>query len=355
MKCKDDKSKSGEENFYLVMEKNLKKIRLYQKRQKYLKNYEDEKRRLDKLEQDLRETKKLEQEEKRRAKLKLIDYEIIYELMKFEKKELFNRKSKLLKKFNIDNSSSVSLKKDGDEYFLEYQEEEKEPYAITKNFKTKNEALESLFKSSQYEIMRNRTIFTIGKDTCIYLKDNKDKIRLNSFDIGDLKLDTIPLNNARRKILLESLENNPTVRKNIIDKTLKKFNVETKGLDFKITDNINKAKERITNNLQNNEKINNIKTELKNDSHAFLEGFLSFYGIELNKKLDETKQPFEIINNRKGYSINKCTRKGELSKVSPYFRKDEAIRNLDELNNYLKLQKKRNINKNLSLNQEGKR
>lgn len=356
LKDKDDKDKNNEDNFYLVMEKSLKKIRQYQERQKYLKSYEDEKRRLDNLERELRESKKIEQREKKSIKLKLIEYEVIYELMKFEKKELFNKKSKLIKQFNIDDLSSINLKKeDENKYFLEYQEEGKESYAITKDFKTKDEALKSLFQSGQYEIMRDRTIFKLDEDTCIYLKDNKDKIRLNSFNINSLKLEHTALNNARRKILLESLEDKSSVRKQLIDKALKHFNIESKGIDFKITDNLNKAKETITNNLQNNKKINNIKTEIKNDSHAFLEGFLGFYGIKLNKRLDETKQPFEIVNSRKGYSINKCNRKGELSRVSPYFKKDEATRNLNELNNYLNLQRKRKISKNLSLNQEEKR
>lgn len=328
----------------------IQRLKMYQDKARNDRNLIYEKEKQKNLEEDLKEANNIDDLQRRNQVIKLIEYEATYEVMKFEKKELFNKKSKLIKQFNIDNKSSVSLKKeDENKYFLEYQEEGKEPYAITKDFKTKDEALKSLFQSGQYEIMRGRTIFKLDEDTCIYLKDNKDKIKLNSFNINSLKLDTTTLNNARKKILLESLEDKPSVRKQLIDKTLKHFNIESKGLDFKITDNLNKAKETITNNLQNNKKINNIKTEIKNDSHAFLEGFLGFYGIELNKKLDETRQPFEIVNNRNGYSINKCNRKGELSRISPYFKKDEAIKNLNELNNYLKVEKKRKVDKSLKL------
>lgn len=326
----------------------IQRVKMYQDKARKDENSVYEKERQKNLEEDLKEANNIKDLQQRNEVIKFIEYEATYELMKFEKKELFNKKGKLIKKFNIDDKSSISLKKeDENKYFLEYMEEGKEPYAITENFKTKDEALESLFQSSQYEIMRDRTMFTLEKDNCIYLKDNKDKIRLNSFNLNNVKLDSTNINSARRKILLESLENNPKVRKNLIDKTLKHFNIE-KNFDFKITENLNKAKETISGKLQN-DNVNKAKTEIKNDSHAFLEGFLSFYGVELNKKLDETRQPFEVVNNRHGYSINKCNRKGESERVSPYFKKGEVTEKLDELNNYLQVEKKRKINRNLGL------
>lgn len=327
----------------------IQQLRIYQEKARQDRNLIYERERQRNLEEDLKEANKIKDLKQRNESVKLIEYESTYELMKFEKKEIFNKKGKLLKKFNIDDLSSIDLKEDDGEYFLEYHEEGKEPYAVTKDFKTKDEAIKSLFGTCEYEILRDRTLFKLDKGTCIYLKDNKDKIRLNSFKTGDLKFNTTDINNARRKILLESLENKPSVRKQLIGKTLKHFDVESKGLDFKNTDNINKAKEKIINNLQNNERINKIKTEVKNDSHSFLEGFLEFYGIQLNKRLDETRQPFEIVNSRKGYSIGKYNRKGELKRVSPYFRQEEAVRNLNELNNYIEMKKKREISKNLDL------
>ena len=348
----DNKGKNDDDSSYSLIAAKLRKLRLYQERQKQLANYQYEKNKTDELEEELREAKELENREKRREKLKLIEYEITYELMKFEKKEIFNRKGEVLEKFNIDDKISINLKNDGNKYFLEYEEKGRNPYSISKDFETKDEALKSLFGTSEYEILRDRTLFKLGKGTCIYLKDNKSNIRLNSFKTDKLKFTTTTFNNARKKILLESLEKNPTIRKQVIDKTMKHFNIaENREIDFKITNGLDKAKETISSRLQS-DKVNKAKTEIKNDSHAFLEGFLGFYGVELNKKLDETKQPFEVVESNKGYSISKCNRKGELTKISPYFTKNEAEKKLEEVNNYLKIQNKRKLNKGLKLNQE---
>lgn len=348
----DNKGKNDDDSSYSLIAAKLRKLRLYQERQKQLANYQYEKNKTDELEEELREAKELENREKRREKLKLIEYEITYELMKFEKKEIFNRKGEVLEKFNIDDKISINLKNDGNKYFLEYEEKGRNPYLISKDFETKDEALRSLFGTSEYEILRDRTLFKLDKGTCIYLKDNKSNIRLNSFKTDKLKFTTTTFNNARKKILLESLEKNPTMRKQVIDKTMKHFNIaENREIDFKITNGLDKAKETISSRLQS-DSVNKAKTEIKNDSHAFLEGFLGFYGVELNKKLDETKQPFEVVGSNKGYSISKCNRKGELTKISPYFTKNEAEKKLEEVNNYLKIQNKRKLNKGLKLNQE---
>lgn len=280
---------------------------------------------------------------------KLTEYNETYEIMKREEKEIFNKTGELVDKFSIDDETSINLKKNDDKYFLEYQEKGKEPYAISKDFGSKDEALKSIFKTSEYESLRDRTLFKLDKDTCIYLKDNKDNIKFNSFDIPKIKFNTESINNARRKVLLESLENNDIARKEVINNTLKKnYGFTENNLDFKTTENINSIREKIEDTfkgLKESEKLNKIKTELKNDSHAFLEGFLGFYGVELDKKLDLTNQPFEVVNTDKGNAIGKCSRKGELEIISPYYTKEEATKTLGELNEYLeKKENKLNLN-----------
>ncbi|MFL0198056.1 hypothetical protein ACJDU8_21180 [Clostridium sp. WILCCON 0269] len=285
---------------------------------------------------------------------KVIEYNGIYEMKKGEEKEIFNRSGKVVKKFTIDDEAAINLKKDNDKYFLEYKQKEKEPYVISKDFKSKDEALKSIFKTHEYEILRDRTLFKLDKDTCIYLKDNKDNlkdnkdnIKFNSFNIHNIKFDTEPTNDARRKILLENLEGNDTARKEVVNKTLTSYGLPENSLDFKSTESVNSIREKIEDtfkSLKESEKLNKVKMEFKNDSRAFLEGFLSFYGVELDKKLDEIRQPFEVTNSNKGYSIGKCNRKGELRIISPYYTKEEAEKTLDKLDDYLERKKRLKLN-----------
>ena len=87
--------------------------------------------------------------------------------------------------------------------------------------------------------------------------------------------------------------------------------------------------------------MNVLFDEIVMDSRAIAEGFLSFYGVEINKEFQKKHHDFEVISNEKGSYIGKLNGRGQVKQVSPYFSEREAEKQLIHLHNHIQLEKDR--------------
>lgn len=93
--------------------------------------------------------------------------------------------------------------------------------------------------------------------------------------------------------------------------------------------------------------------ELIRDSRSIGEGFLTFYGIELNKELQIRQYDLEVITNEEGSFIGKSNGNGMVKKLSTHFSEKEANEQLEKFNAYLQLEKqKENLNDKEEINIE---
>ncbi|MGO1135778.1 hypothetical protein ACTOS9_21845 (plasmid) [Bacillus subtilis] len=290
-----------------------------------------------------------------------VDYQIKYELAKKNKPELFEIKGKPVEVFPIDrNSKMVLLKKEDKTHVVAYQKKGMQPHIIGKG-RTKDDALKSVFGSSKYNIIRNNTVFDVGNGKALSLKSNRD-IRL--LGLQDKKPD-IKLENpdvVRNSILKSSLENNPTEHKLLIERSLEKVGIDKQELhknDYPLPNikhdddpmTIHKEMTTFFTRIRDNEKLNKFAEAFKRDGYSFLQGFLGFYGVELQDRLAEKKQDFELVRSDKGTSINRMNANGDIKRLSPYFTQKEAEKQLNSLNEFM-TERKQERTRNQELQQE---
>ena len=93
-----------------------------------------------------------------------------------------------------------------------------------------------------------------------------------------------------------------------------------KERDIRLPDLAEKWMERI----KENPRMKAVFDELIMDSRSIGEGFLAFYGIEINKELQTRQYDFEVISNEEGSYIGKLNGNGTVKKLSAYFSEEEA-------------------------------
>ncbi|KKE78661.1 hypothetical protein DTX80_17720 [Bacilli bacterium] len=108
----------------------------------------------------------------------------------------------------------------------------------------------------------------------------------------------------------------------------------------------------------NDIKVKNKKVvnEVKFASGSLLEGFLAFYGVELDKSLDKYERRLHVIEENNAAFIGKVDRNGDLKKVSPEMDKNQAIERLRDFEKQRELKKNRELENDLQiqLEREGK-
>lgn len=70
--------------------------------------------------------------------------------------------------------------------------------------------------------------------------------------------------------------------------------------------------------------------EVKFASNSLFEGFLSFYGVEMDRALDKYEKRLHLIEEGPQSYIGKVSREGDVTKVSPMMEKDIALQRMNE-------------------------
>lgn len=77
-------------------------------------------------------------------------------------------------------------------------------------------------------------------------------------------------------------------------------------------------------------KSGQLGNDLKFASSSLVEGFLSFYGIEMDQALDKYEKRLHLIEDGQQAYIGKVGREGDVTKVSPVMEKEQAIERFNQ-------------------------
>lgn len=165
----------------------------------------------------------------------------------------------------------------------------------------------------------------------------KDKENDVAFKEGDTE-NRATINGMRKRILHETAENNV----DLSDYKFQKF-LNDKGM-FKESKEAEKIS--IHDIKVKNKKIVN---EFKFASGSLLEGFLSFYGVQLDKSLDKYERRLHVIEEDDVAFIGKVNKDGELKKVSPNMEKDQAVEKLKEFENQREIKNQKELANELQI------
>lgn len=292
------------------------------------------------------------------------EYELYYTFIKMQRPDQFDNKGDYVESFPLNNYNGIFQIIDiNGQFFGVYKKESKEAHKVTRGFQSKEEVLLNTFGTSDFERFRGESLFLTKEGMAFCLKDNK-QFRLNlvkpfralslyenmeqarSFIVKDeLKKDT----NISLQALLRTLEEfripsdliGETVTINSIFKDNEgvyiTFEENQKKQDIRLPDLEEKWLER----LRDNPKMKVALDELIMDSRSIGEGFLAYYGIEINKEFQIMQHDFEVISNKEGSYIGKLSGAGTVKKLSPYFSEKEAIQQLVNMNNFIHIEKQK--------------
>lgn len=292
------------------------------------------------------------------------EYELYYALLKKMQPELFNVNGTPIETFPVvSNQSIFQVFQDKDNFFGVYTQESKEPHIITPVFSSKEDVLHHTFRTSQFEKFRRNTFFIKEDGQAFSLHENKH-FRMNiSQPFRPLKTyETIE--EARSTIVKEEIEHDFKCRKQALCRTLEEYHLPLdllgknvfiqrilsgeKSIQLAIEEN---EKQRVLSlpdiseswieKVQVTPQMNVLFDEIVMDSRSIAEGFLTFYGLEINKEFQKKQHDFEVITNEKGSYIGKMNGMGKVKKVSPYFSETEAEKQLIHLQNHIQLEKEK--------------
>lgn len=305
-----------------------------------------------------------------------IEYELYYSLVKERQPELFEVKGNCIESFPVDKAKGVfQIYQDKDTYVGVYKQDGKEAHKITQVFYSKEEVLQNVFATSRFEKFKGRSLF-IQEDGKSFSLDKNKQFRLNLVNDRKPAFKTHKnIERLRSSIVKDNLKNDPQLRKKAFRRTLEDYYVPTDLLGKTITlKSIEKDNEGVRMVLEENQKerelnlpdiaekwIEKVKEnphvkagfdEIVMDSRSIAEGFLAFYGIEINKELQTKKHDFEVFSNEQGSYIGKLNGNGTVNKVSPYFSEKEAEKQLIDLNKHIQLEKEKERQGDRDLGQE---
>jgi hypothetical protein len=291
------------------------------------------------------------------------EYDLYYALIKERQPDLFVVNGDRVEVFSVnkDKSSFQVYQNDG-LFFGTYKQESKEPHKVTSVFHSKEEVLRNTFGTSEFEKFRGHAIFLSKDGKAFSLKNNK-QFRLNIIKPFKPQSFYENIEQARIFVVKEELMNDPKLKKQALRRTLDEYHIPLDLLGKTVTINsICKDKRGVKITFEENEKERDIRLpdlsekwierigsnprmkaafdELIMDSCSIGEGYLTFYGIEINKELQTRQHNFEVFSNTEGSYIGKISGNGTVKKLSPYFSEEEAKKQLEDLTNYIQLEKK---------------
>ncbi|MBT2757951.1 hypothetical protein J7E71_18935 [Mesobacillus foraminis] len=292
------------------------------------------------------------------------EYELYYALMKERQLHLFEVKGNLAGTFPVDRISGVQIFQEKNKFYGVYQQEGKDPHRITEYFPNKEALISNLFGSGEFEIFRSRTAFRSNDGNVFLLHDNK-QFRLHLIKPFKFQSAYENMEQARLSIVKGELKMDSKLRARAVVKTLNEYDIPTdlSGKTVSIT-GISMEENGVRVSLEDTEKkrhitlpdlaetwVDRVKEhprmkaafdEFIMDSRSVGEGFLSFYGLEINKEIQTKQHDFEVVTDKEGSYIGKLHGTGKVKKVSPSFSSEkEAEVQLDKLKKHIQLEKEK--------------
>ncbi|TCN18443.1 hypothetical protein [Mesobacillus foraminis] len=302
------------------------------------------------------------------------EYELYYALLRERHSDVFEVQGNLQGTFPVDGNSRFQIHHDKNEFYGVYNYDGKKPHRITDNFLTKEDLISNLFGSTKFEIFRNRTFFHCDDGKVYSLHDNKH-FRLHMIKDFKFQLPCENIEHARLSVVKDELRNDGNLRLQALKKTLDEYGIPSDLVGETVTlSSVSSEKNGVRVLLEHKHKERQIMVpEMKEqwlervrdypklkaafdefimDSRSIGEGFLAFYGIELNKGIQTKQHGFEVMVNQEGSYIGKLHGSGKVKKVSPYFSSEkEAEVQLGKLENHIQLAKEQERQKE-NLNRE---
>lgn len=294
------------------------------------------------------------------------EYELYYAMIKEHHPQFFEIKGNYIETFPVDKEKSVFyILKDKGAYFGVYKQESKEAHIVTPVFPTKEDLLQNTLGTSQFEKFRMHSFFLVDDGKAFSLHDNK-QLRLNLAKSYKTLTTYENIEQARTFVVKEELKNDPKLRKQALRRALEEHFIPSDLLGKTVTiQNISNDGQGTRLSLVENQKERDVWLpdiaekwmervrdnpgmkvmfdEVIMDSRSIAEGFLAFYGMEINKESQAKQHDFEVISNQVGSYIGKLSGNGKVKKVSPYFSEKEAEKQLGNLNNHIQLEKRKEI------------
>jgi len=290
------------------------------------------------------------------------EYELYYAFIKERQPDLFEVKGDFVESFPVEKDKSfLQIFHKNGQFYGVYKHESKEAHKVTHGFQSKEEVLRSILGTSEFEKFRGQSFFLLKDGKAFSLQDNK-QFRLNLVKPYKTRSFYESIEQARSFVVKEELKTDPKLRIQSLRRTLEEHYIPSDLIGKTVTLNsISKDDEGIRISFEEDEKERNIRLpdlaekwmervrdnprmkvafdELIMDSRSIGEGFLAFYGIEINKELQTRQHDFEMISNAEGSYIGKLSGDGRVKKLSPYFSEEEAKKQLENLTNYIQLEK----------------
>ncbi|MGM0878113.1 MAG: hypothetical protein ACQEWV_26210 [Bacillota bacterium] len=295
-----------------------------------------------------------------------IEYELYHHVTKERQPDLFDLKGECLDSFQFDKGKGVfQVYQDGDEYLGVYKQEGKEAHKITQDFNSKEEVLQSTFGTNKFEKFRGQSFFVQEDGKSFSLHENKQfRLNLMNDDKKPIFKTHENIESLRSSIIKDELKSDLKLRKRALRKTvevnyipsdllgktvtLKNIEKDNDGVKLTLEENqkdrefmLPDIAEKWIEQLKENPKIKAVFDEIVMDSRSIAEGFLSFYGIEINKEIQTKQHDFEVISNEKGSYIGRLNGNGTMNKISPYFSEKEAVKQLVDLNKHIQIEKQK--------------
>ena len=148
----------------------------------------------------------------------------------------------------------------------------------------------------------------------------------------------VPLNEMRKSILETSAEKdirlgNFKFQEFLNDKGMFNESKEARGIDIS---DIKVCEGKVV-------------SEVKFASSSLIEGFLSFYGVEMDRALDKYEKRLHLIEDGQQSYIGKVSREGDVTKVSPMMGKELALQRMNEFEKERSLQNKKQLSNEIEL------
>ncbi|MDQ6600903.1 hypothetical protein [Bacillus salipaludis] len=291
------------------------------------------------------------------------EYELYYAFIKKHQPELFV-KGKPVEIFPVDrDKSSFQVLNSKGFFYGVFKQEGKDAHRVTRAFDSKEEVLLNTFGTSRFEKFRGYSFFHLDDGKTYSLKDNK-QFRFNLTQSFKPQLFYENIEHARSIVVKEELKNEVAIKEKSLNRTFMEYQIPLDLIGKTITiNNISKDELGVRISIEENDIKKDIMLpdlsevwmeriskhprmkaafdELVMDSRSIGEGFLAFYGMEINKEFQKRQFDFEVISNEEGSYIGKLYGDGCVKKLSSYFLEGEAKEHLEKLNTYIQENSKR--------------
>ncbi|MCY8497751.1 hypothetical protein P8917_10100 [Bacillus atrophaeus] len=179
-----------------------------------------------------------------------------------------------------------------------------------------------------------------------FLKDKDKDLAFKEKDDSGLVGIGIPIKEMRKNILESKAEKDVAVsnlkfQRFLNDRGMFKESKEARKIDFSSV------------KIQNKKIVN----EVSLIGGALLEGFLSFYTIEMDKALDKYENRLHVIEGEEDAYIAQISRDGDVKRVSPIMERDAAVEKLKAFERQNELEKEKETDRSfeIELRQEEER